>query len=328
MKKMVIRTLGGKGIGYGHYYRCLSLAKAIRLLDKDINITFLINQELVDLMQDSKFDFIISNSLNEDFEIMDKLRIDLFILDSYLGDNDYLKRIKERSKLMLIDDNNDIYDSSIPNIIYNGNIHAESLGYPSTDGQLRLLGSKYLIMKEEYWGRRQFEDINKEGILITTGGTDQYEVAVEIINAIKNSDIKAKVRIIIGPGYGEQYIQKITNVKTNNMELIYRPDSLKNYIASARIVITAGGSTVYEVLSQNSVPIIFSIADNQDLICKELSNRGIKYLGKYPDIDYYKILEISKKLSKYEAGLSGDLLNLVNCDGARLVARIMGSVIS
>lgn len=320
MKNIVIRTLGGKGkgkgIGYGHLYRCLSLAKAIRLLDKDIKIIFLINKELVGLLEDTKFDFILSNNLSEDFEIIDKLSIDLFILDSYLGDNEYLKKVKKKGKLMLIDDNNDIYDSSIPDIIYNGNIHAEGLGYPSVEGQLKLLGSKYLIMKEEYWEIKQDEDIQKEGILITTGGTDEHGVVVEIMDAIKDLDIKSK--IIIGPGYSEDHIEKIEGMKTENMELIYRPSSLKEYISSSEIVITAGGSTVYEVLSQNSIPIIFSIADNQDLICKELRDRGLEYLGKYPDIEYTRLIEtIEGSYGNYH--FDEKILNLINGYGVKLV---------
>lgn len=319
MKTIVIRTLGGKGIGYGHFYRCLSLAKAMRLLDEGTSITFLINQELIGLLEDTKFDFILSNNLNEDFGIINKLNIDLFIFDSYLGDNEYLKRIKEKSKLMLIDDNNDIYDSSIPDIIYNGNIYAESLGYPSVEGQLKLLGIRYLIMKEEYWEINQYEDISKEGILITTGGTDEYGITIKIIDAIK--DIGIQTKIIIGPGYSDNYIKQIEDIKTEGMELIYKPDSLKEYMRSSKIVITAGGSTVYEALSQKGIPIIFSIADNQDLICKELRDIGFKYLGKYPNIDYGRFASIISELESYKIDLNAGKNYIIKGNGSILVAK-------
>ncbi len=321
MKTIVIRTLGGKGIGYGHFYRCLSLAKAMRLLDRAIYITFLINQELIGLLEDAKFDFILSDNLNEDFEIIHNLNIDLFIFDSYLGNDEYLKRIKKKSKLMLIDDNNDIYDSSIPDIIYNGNIHAENLGYSDVNGQLKLLGSKYLIMKEEYWEEKEDKDMHKEGILITTGGTDEYEITVKIMDTIKEFDIKSK--IIIGPGYEDNYIKKIEDIKTENMNLIYRPSSLKEYISSSKIVITAGGSTVYEVLLQKSIPIIFSIADNQDLICRELRDIGVEYLGKYPNIDYSELIRILKQIEDYRFYLDDGVFNTVKGNGTILVAKIL-----
>lgn len=319
MKKIVIRTLGGKGIGYGHYYRCLSLAKAIRLLDKDINITFIINKELENLIENTGFKFIISNDLKEDYKIMDKLDMNLFIFDSYLGNNEYLINAKQKTKLMLIDDNNDIYDSSIPDIIYNGNIHAEKLGYSDIEGQLKLLGPKYLIMKEEYWDNNTYSNSNKDGILITTGGTDEYGITLKILEEIKDLDIK--IRIIIGPGYTDDYIKKIEEVKKDNVELIYKPNSLKKYIASSKLVITAGGSTVYEVLSQKSIPIVFSIADNQDFICKELSDIGIEYLGKYPDIEYSKLATIINSLKSNKVDMYAGEFNIVNGEGSLLVAK-------
>lgn len=321
MKRIIIRTLGGKEIGYGHYYRCLSLAKAIKLIDKNIDIIFIINKDLMSLIENTDFNFIISEDLTEDMKIIKNLDIDLFIFDSYLGDDNYLRVIKEKTKLMLIDDNNDIYDSSIPNIIYNGNIHAEKLGYSNVEGQIKLLGPKYLIMKEEYWNGNADENLDKDGVLITTGGTDEYGIALKILKEIK--DLNVKVKVIIGPGYTDDYIKKIEYIKTNNMELIYKPGSLKTHISSSKIVITAGGSTVYEVLSQKSIPIVFSIADNQDLICRELIDNGIEYLGKYPDIEYKKLKKLIGRIKDKVIYENEKVFNLIDGRGTIVVAKVL-----
>ncbi|MCF6465229.1 PseG/SpsG family protein [Clostridium sp. Cult2] len=318
MKSILIRTFGGKGIGYGHFYRCLSLAKAIKLISEDINIIFLINQDLKDLLGSTGFNFVVSNNLNEDNEKINRFDISLFIFDSYLGDNRYLKMVKEKTKLMLIDDNNDIYDTSIPDIIYNGNIHAEKLGYFGVRNQLQLLGPKFLIMKEEYWNRGTNKNVIKDGILITTGGTDEYGVSLRILEQLKN--LGSKIKVIIGPGYKDDYIRKIEDSITDNIKLIYKPNSLKDYILSSKIVITAGGSTAYEILSQKSLPIIFSLVDNQDLICNELSNMGVKYLGKHPDINYSLLEGKIKELQKNGLSENNKIYDLVDGKGAKLVA--------
>lgn len=319
MKKIIIRTFGGEGIGYGHFYRCLSLAKAINVIDEDIDIIFLINQELKDLMGNTDFNFIVSNNLDEDYEKINRFNINLFIFDSYLGDNEYLKRIKEKTKLMIIDDNNDIYDTSIPDIIYNGNIYAEKLGYIDSKNQLKLLGPEFLIMKEEYWNSSLNKYLSKDGILITTGGTDEYGILLKILKQIKNLD--SKIKIIIGPGYKDDYVKKIEDTMIDNIELIYKPNSLKKYITSSKVVVTAGGSTVYEVLSQKSIPIIYSLADNQDMICRELSQMGVEYLGKYPDINYLVLEEKIKGLQSKVISEDNIIYNLVDGNGAKLVAR-------
>lgn len=316
MRNIIIRTFGGKDTGYGHYYRCLSLAKAIKLTAKNVHIIFLVNKELHSLIQTTGFNFIISNDLNDDLRIIENLDVVLFIFDSYLGNDGYLRHIKNSTRLMLIDDNNDIYDSSIPNIIYNGNIHAEGLGYKYIKEQTRLLGPEYLIMKEEYWGNK-IPLFSKDGVLITTGGTDEYGIVLNIMNGIKGLDIN--VRIIIGPGYRNNYIREIKKNKTQNMELIHKPSSLKEYIDSSKIVITAGGSTVYEVISQRSIPVIFSIADNQDLMCGALQEMGVEYLGKYPNIDYSKLRGLLEKLEQ-DGTFDEKIFDITNNEGAKIVA--------
>ena len=316
MRNIIIRTFGGKDTGYGHYYRCLSLAKAIKLTAKNVHIIFLVNKELHSLIQTTGFNFIISNDLNDDLRIIENLDVVLFIFDSYLGNDGYLRHIKNSTRLMLIDDNNDIYDSSIPNIIYNGNIHAEGLGYKYIKEQTRLLGPEYLIMKEEYWGNK-IPLFSKDGVLITTGGTDEYGIVLNIMNGIKGLDIN--VRIIIGPGYRNNYIREIKKNKTQNMELIHKPSSLKEYIDSSKIVITAGGSTVYEVISQRSIPVIFSIVDNQDLMCGALQEMGVEYLGKYPNIDYSKLRGLLEKLEQ-DGTFDEKIFDITNNEGAKIVA--------
>lgn len=316
MRNIIIRTFGGKDTGYGHYYRCLSLAKAIKLTAKNVHIIFLVNKELHSLIQTTGFNFIISNDLNDDLRIIENLDVVLFIFDSYLGNDGYLRHIKNSTRLMLIDDNNDIYDSSIPNIIYNGNIHAEGLGYKYIKEQTRLLGPEYLIMKEEYWGNK-IPLFSKDGVLITTGGTDEYGIVLNIMNGIKGLDIN--VRIIIGPGYRNNYIREIKKNKTQNMELIHKPSSLKEYIDSSKIVITAGGSTVYEVISQRSIPVIFSIVDNQDLMCGALQEMGVEYLGKYPNIDYSKLRGLLERLEQ-DGTFDEKIFDITNNEGAKIVA--------
>lgn len=320
MKKIVIRTLGGGRIGYGHYYRCLSLARAINQLQENIDITFIINKELESLMSNTKFKFSICDNLCEDRKMIDKLNIDLFIFDSYSGNNHYLKNIKEKSKLMLIDDNNDIYDSLIPDIIYNGNMHVENLRYPYSEEQLRLLGPEYLIMREEYWNFHSNTegDLNKHGILVTTGGTDSYGVSLKILEEIKY--LNENIKVIIGPGYSNEYIKEFEDIKNTNIKLIYKPKNLKEYISSSRIVITAGGSTVYEVLSQRSIPIIFSIADNQDQICKKLKDMGVEYLGKYPNIAYSKLKRLLDQIQK-DYIFNEKIFDIINSEGAKVVAK-------
>lgn len=324
MKRIIIRVFGGKDIGYGHYFRCLSLAKAISILNKDIDIIFFINRDLKDLITSTDFKYLVKDNIGDDIGAIEGYNPSLFIFDSYTGNDIYLQTIKGKVGLMIIDDNNDIYDSSIPNIIYNGNFHSEGLGYKDIEGQVRLLGPKYLIMKEEYWSNESNTDAD-DGVLITTGGTDEYGIALRILNELK--DLSLRKVLIIGPGYKNEYMQELMKVNGKNIELVHRPNSLKRYINSTKFSITAGGSTVYEVLSQGSMPLVFSLADNQDYLCKALRDMGIVYLGKYPHIDFGSLRSKLLKLKNEGTGKYKDIFKLVDGSGAMTTAKAIISYI-
>ena len=125
-------------------------------------------------------------------------------------------------------------------------------------------------------------------LMITTGGTDSNKVMIRLIKVLKDFDMKKKV--IIGPLYEDKYIEDIKNEISDNLfELIYKPKSLKKYIENSDYVLTAAGSTVYEVLTLKKIPIIYTLAENQELIAKELENYGIINLGNYNNLDYTRI---------------------------------------
>lgn len=301
MKKIVFRTMGGGHIGYGHYYRCISLAHALNYLG-NVKLVFIINKELEKNIVALGLDYIVSNDLNEDITLIKHISPDIVVFDSYLSNNIYLEKLIELSRLAIFDDNNDIYDSMIPDIIINGNIHADYLQYKKRVDGIYLLGTNFLVMKQEYWNileksnnepdKGTFDIINDGfNILITTGGSDKHGISLKIVKSLLNSNYEKK--IVVGPSYEDNLITKLKKIEKENsaVKLIHKTDSLKKYIKASDIVITAGGSTVYEVLSQKKFPIIFSLADNQDMICSKLQDKGISYIGKYPDIKYANLLD-------------------------------------
>jgi spore coat polysaccharide biosynthesis predicted glycosyltransferase SpsG len=333
--KIIFRTNGGKDIGLGHVYRCISLAQAIRDLAHNIIISFVANKEVKTLIEEYKFEFISSDSFdNKDIQIIENQQPSVIIFDSYLASNDYLKRLNKICKLIIFDDNNDVYDSSIPYKIINGNLHALSLDY--TNKNELFLGPEYLVMKKEYWNNKKehnkqdynFQKSNRNdnnviSVLITTGGTDFNKIMLQFIRAFK--DLKINKKLVLGPLYEEKYIEKIEKEVFNDesFELIYKPKTLKNYINDSDYIITAAGSTIYEVLTLDKFPIIYVLADNQKAIAKELEKYGIINLGYYPEIDYNyakKIIE-SKEYEKTKEHIMIEMLfDMFDGNGAKRVA--------
>lgn len=314
MRTIVFRIIGGKGIGYGHFFRTYTLAKSLKKYYRHFRIVFIINEQLVHQFSNSEFKYFVCKSFEEDIIMLEKLKPQLLILDSYMANDNYLLSVKSITKLMIFDDNNNIYDSTIPDILLNGNIYAKNLNYIQNKDSQYLLGSSYLVMRKEYCSKTTIDFEEKDGILVTTGGTDPFKISYNLLLRLRQ--LPYKKRVIIGPGYEQDLINDLEKIKDEETVLIYMPKSILRYIKHSKVAITACGSTVYEVLSQKTNPVIFSMADNQDNAYKHFSKLGIFSIGKYPTIEYDVLNEKILNLMKGKYVYDSDVFSVVDGQGA------------
>lgn len=312
---IVFRTNGGPKIGYGHVYRMISLAKAIHEKDFNIKIVFIINQACRDVLNKYPYEIMVSEKFN-DSNLIASYKPQAIIFDSYLANNQYLFELKKIAPLLILDDNNDIYNSEIPTVIINGNIHAKNLKYKTKV----LEGPKYLIMRPEYWEVSLKESHNMQ-LTITTGGADFNHLMPKFVNALNSIGYSKKV--IIGPGYLKDEIHEIEKIQSSEDQLIYKPDSLVDIFKESSVVLTASGTSVYEVLRMNALPVVYILADNQKMIAQELEKYGVKIIGNYATIDFKKLRNIVTKEildAKRRLEQLSDLFDLFDGKGSLRVA--------
>lgn len=319
--KFLFRTNWGENIGMGHLYRTLSLAKAIKICKPACKILFDVNtnSELL-----KEFEVILHKDFGDrDLNDIKSIKPDMIVFDSYLANLDYLKQLRDISKLVVFDDNNDIYSEIPANILINGNLHAKELKYESSFKDTKfLLGPKYLVMNPEYWQLKKIKDSDEGSILITTGGADFNKVMPKFIESLKSLNMKK--RIIIGPAYENDEVTRIEKIVDNSFELIYKPCSLKQYVENSSIVMTAAGSTIYEILALKKVPIIYTLADNQLKVEEALKKFGVKSLGNFEKIEWdnliFEIKEVMNSVEEYKKRLE-PLYTLFDGKGALRVAK-------
>lgn len=306
---ILFRTNAGRNIGFGHLLRCISFAEAMRT--HGFTCKFMVNREAENFLQKYGFDNIFSEGFDgEDLKMILDLKADIVVFDSYLADSKYLEQLAVEHFLVQFDDNNDIYGEISADILINGNIHAGDLNYVSKKKRTRfLLGPEYLVMKSEYWNPES-SDESEKSLLITTGGADFFDLMPKFLEALEKFPLKK--RVIVGPGFSESQIRKleILSAKIADCELIFKPSSLKDYIAHSSIVLSASGSTIYEILSMKCLPVIFTLADNQRMIAKKLENFGITNLGWHENIDFEKLPEIIQRETDIKEAKKNDLAEL------------------
>ena len=310
MDKIAIRADGNTNIGMGHIMRCVAIGKELQ--KRNIKpIFFTKNSEATnDVLQKNRIDFVILESLNLDEEIQEvetlltQNDIDCILTDSYWLSNEYLNRLDKACKLLISIDDNNLYNYP-SDIIINSNIYASDFNYPKKNENVKLLlGCEYSILREEFVNVSPI-NINKyvSNILVTMGGTDVNNFTPIILDSI--SDLDVNINVIIGPGFRcTKDIVEISD-KHKNINLIYNPSNMKDIMIKNDIVISASGTTTYELGTLGIPTILIGQADNQNNILKKVKELGIMLsLGNFKDVTQKDIRDVTLRLiNDYELRL-------------------------
>ena len=221
------------------------------------------------------------------------------LVDSYYVTEKYLAALKKRITTIYMDD---IYAFSYPvDMLINYNIYGEEMGYEKdaafVDTKL-LLGANYVPLREEFsagagyvqsrkalsLGAANVMPAEEGGILITTGGSDSFNLAGQLLmEAMKYDALKEKEYHVVSgslnPHIGE--LQALAQ-KHENIHIHCNVTNMAELMAENEVALSAGGSTLYEFCAMGVPVIAFSFAENQERLVQTFVKRGIaQYGGNY-----------------------------------------------
>lgn len=302
---VVIRADANSKIGMGHVMRCLSVADA--LLKRGEEVLFVTADDTpVPLLTKKGIPYCVLHTDYADMEAelpelwnaLSELpqgpgvpeaalpQKNTFILvDSYYVTEKYLAALKKRITTIYMDD---IYAFSYSvDMLINYNIYGEEMGYEKdaafADTKL-LLGTEYVPLREEFSAGEQQRTAADGGILITTGGSDSFNLAGQLLmEAMKYDALKEKEYHVVSgslnPHIGE--LQALAE-KHENIHIHCNVTNMAELMAESEVALSAGGSTLYELCAMGVPVIAFSFAENQERLVQTFVKRGIaQYGGNY-----------------------------------------------
>lgn len=269
---IIIRVDASVSIGSGHVMRCLTIAKKLR--EKGCHIKFWMEPLEGDLI-----DFVE----NEGFSNISKAeQADLYIVDHYQIDKRQEQKIRMfANKLMVIDDLAREHDCDLlldQNALPNYETRYDNL---VPQRCVKLLGPKYLIMRDEFIEARQQMSSQSSSIkrlLVFMGGTDPTNETRKILKALDSFEF-LHVDVVVGNGNPKKVqIEEICHLKS------YHYHCQINYMAKlmqqADYSIGAGGSALWERCYVGLPSSTTIIADNQISTTKFAASLGVvKNLG-------------------------------------------------
>ncbi|MBO5210039.1 MAG: UDP-2,4-diacetamido-2,4,6-trideoxy-beta-L-altropyranose hydrolase [Lachnospiraceae bacterium] len=304
MAKIYFRTDGNEEIATGHIMRCLSIARACATLHAEVS--FLVSDEQSMTILAERFtspnEFTIQclhsnfQELEKELPVLKKLLTDsnpsksdtwLFI-DSYFVTKNYLSEVQKICKVAYLDD---ILAFDYPvDLLINYDVTEEPSCYHKASQ--KLLGASYTPLRE------QFQNVSYEvrpqiqNILLSTGGTDVYNVAGELLRRIFDTNLCNCHYHVLTSRLNSHYEELQSLAATYPVIHIHENvQDMASLMCQCDLGISAGGTTLYELCAVGVPAISFSMADNQQIAVSTFSGKNIIPYAGDVRTDFSEVIE-------------------------------------
>ena len=271
-------------IATGHLMRCITMAKEF-LKNGEECVFFLAEEKETRRLEDNGLKYRILHTDWQDMESEESILtymlkeegINCLIVDSYQITNSYLTYLEKFVPVLYIDDmGRDVYPVSavLRYIIWPEDMHFRQM-YQGKH-TLLLAGMQYIPLREEFCIEEQ-DMVREQGILITTGGTDTYNVAGRLLaECLQKEDLKEySFHVIVGSlNLFEKELMRIAE-KSERVHLHKDVRNMSDYMRSCELAVSAGGTTLFELCACKIPTVCFSFADNQMDFTEELGKRNV-----------------------------------------------------
>ena len=311
--KVIIRADANSNIGQGHVMRCLSLCDAFK--DKGHECLFV-------CAKDTPMDFIMNrgydvyylttsyNRMDDELALLERIiaeeKADLLIIDSYYVTHDYFEALGKVIKTVYLDD---VYEFAYNvDCLVNYNVYADEEKYKEmyvtekVKTPEMIIGPTYAPLRKEF-SERNIKEINEiKNIMISVGGADPLHLAYGFALGFSEDEFFKDKNINMILGKMEPDIDKIKSIceATKNISYFVNVKDMKEKIEEADIVISAAGSTQYEICACGKPCICFSMADNQVPGGEKFGELGaFIYAGDARDNEcfFYDVLNAVKRIA-------------------------------
>ena len=330
---IAIRVDMNDTIATGHLMRCFAIADTIKEMGGEV--CFITADDCpTALIKERGFKSIVLKTNWRDMEgeldvlseNLDGAEVEAILVDSYQVTEKYLEAVHNKKKVMYLDDFGDKKYSVDKLLCYAVYYESKNLR-KKYGGEQLLLGCKYAPLRNEFKNlkkKKTSESIKK--ILLLSGGTDKHN-SLGII--LQNLSCLDSVNVDVVCGMMNSKYDDLKKRFADNKSLVIHKSigNIIDYMLDADLVVSAGGTTLYELCACGTPTISYSIADNQLENVRCFDAKGlIKYAGdvRYDDIGS-RIMEYIAYYNDetYRKEISREMQELVDGYGAERIARTL-----
>lgn len=299
MPTIYFRTDGNEEIATGHIMRCLSIARACAM--RHAKVCFLVADETSISALQERFahrDEFAAYCLHSDYRKpeteLTALRSiaeesSLIFLDSYFITKTYLHELHKLFKVAYLDDML-AFDYPV-DLIINYDITERPSCYRKAAHTL--ISAAYTPLREQF--RRTTYEVRPDvqNILISSGGTDSYDIAGKLLHKIFAADephsceaskdkslfyenLKTCSYHVVTSRFNSHFqeLQKLS-LSYPAIHIHENIQDMAAFMKECDLAVSAGGTTLYELCAIGVPSVSFSMADNQLQAVKTMAMKKI-----------------------------------------------------
>ena len=285
---VLIRADGNEKIGSGHIMRTKSIANELKELGAKVLYALadergkrLINNEFQSVVLSSNYE-CLDDEINALSSVIKEQEIKLILLDSYFVTPKYFKELKKLAKVAYIDDLDAFAYECEALINYGAFFDKNEYKARQNLAKKHFLGSEFAPLRAEFGStQKSSKNTQKKQVLLTTGNTDLLGIMPRLLEAFLSDESLKNLEFLAISGAFNEHENKLLalSAKHKNIKVLKNPENMAQIMAEADFVLSAGGSTLYELASLAKAVICFSIAANQNNIKSWAEAGAMLYAG-------------------------------------------------
>ena len=285
---VLIRADGNEKIGSGHIMRTKSIANELKGLGAKVLYALadergkrLINNEFQSVVLSSNYE-CLDDEIDALSSVIKEQKIKLILLDSYFVTPKYFKELKKLAKVAYIDDLDAFAYECEALINYGAFFDKNEYKARQNLAKKHFLGSEFAPLRAEFGStQKSSKNTQKKQVLLTTGNTDLLGIMPRLLEAFLSDESLKNLEFLAISGAFNEHENKLLalSAKHKNIKVLKNPENMAQIMAEADFVLSAGGSTLYELASLAKAVICFSIAANQNNIKSWAEAGAMLYAG-------------------------------------------------
>jgi spore coat polysaccharide biosynthesis predicted glycosyltransferase SpsG len=166
-----------------------------------------------------------------------------------------------------------------PDLFLDQNLDAELADVPVPAGSRRLAGLRYVLLRDSVRRLRPASPIvahpGRPRLLAFFGGTDAFGAAPIVARLVLLTGVPVEITVVAGsPGLRAQ-LDRLPVGDGQQLHVIDPTDQLPEHIAAADVVVSASGTSTWELLCLGAPAAMVWVVDNQWLGYERVMARGL-----------------------------------------------------